>query len=152
MISNYFDRRNLKDINARYIAGQCFEFAYAITCHISQGSQFDRVIYIEETLGKDLQPALNLVGATRSVKQLIYVNNNNRRFPRWDTDPDMEAVHNAHLKRMQAIIDRKEAREKVIANSPYSKPRRDIEKEIAESRRNYNKFPDERIMPGFGKV
>ena len=62
----------------KYELGTMFEFAYAITCHISQGSQFHKVIYIEESMGSNIQSCLNLVGPTRADQQLIYVKNNYR--------------------------------------------------------------------------
>ena len=82
-------RQKIKNINAGYVYGQLFEFAYCITCHIAQGSQFDKVIFIEEYMG-DLQSAINLVGATRAVKQLIYVRNNFKKWQEYPEDPDLK--------------------------------------------------------------
>ena len=62
----------------RYNKGPLFEYAYCITCHIAQGSQFNKVVYIEENLGASIQNCLNLVGATRAVQQLIYVKDSNK--------------------------------------------------------------------------
>ena len=62
-----------------YERGQMFEFAYCITCHIAQGGQFHKVIYIEEPMGP-ITPRLNLVGATRADQSLIYVKNNYGQF------------------------------------------------------------------------
>lgn len=79
MISDSLVRSAIKnDISE---LGQMFEFAYAITCHISQGSQFHKVIYIEESMGGNIQSCLNLVGATRADQQLIYVKNNYKPWP-----------------------------------------------------------------------
>ena len=50
--------------------GDLFEYAYAITSHISQGSQFHKVLYIEDKM-KD-QNKINLVGASRADECLIY--------------------------------------------------------------------------------
>ena len=61
---------------SRHTRGVLVEFAYAITCHLSQGSQFHKVIYIEESLHPSIQSSLNLVGPTRADSQLIYVKNN----------------------------------------------------------------------------
>ena len=50
-----------------------FEFGYAITTHMSQGSEYDNGIYIEESLNKNINHKLNYVGATRFRKFCIYV-------------------------------------------------------------------------------
>jgi exodeoxyribonuclease-5 len=51
-----------------------FAFAYAITCHKSQGSEFNRVILFEEWLGDYEQHKKWLyTGITRAAKQLVVV-------------------------------------------------------------------------------
>ena len=45
--------------NSKYHKGEKFEFAYAITTHISQGSQFNNGIYFEEYLNRDINNKLN---------------------------------------------------------------------------------------------
>ena len=60
--------------------GNKFEFAYAITAHIAQGSQFHRVIYIEENMPPQIQNAVNLVGASRADTALIYVKMSKSNF------------------------------------------------------------------------
>ena len=51
-----------------------FAFAYAITCHKSQGSEFNRVILFEEWLGDYEQHQKWLyTGITRAAKQLVIV-------------------------------------------------------------------------------
>jgi ATP-dependent exoDNAse (exonuclease V) alpha subunit len=57
----------------KYEVGNKFEFAYCITAHIAQGSQFHKVVYIEEHMNPAMQPCINLVGASRADQQLIYV-------------------------------------------------------------------------------
>ena len=71
MISNYQNRNTIK--NNRYEVGNMFEYAYAITDHVAQGSQWHKVIYIEERMSPDIQTNLNVVGASRADQQLIYV-------------------------------------------------------------------------------
>ena len=93
-----------KDISE---AGQMFEFAYAITCHISQGSQFHKVIYIEETLGGGIQSCLNLVGATRADQQLVYVKNNFQPWPDY-YDPDEKPNLANYNNRISRIKDKQE--------------------------------------------
>lgn len=71
MVSDYTMRNTIK--NNRYELGAKFEFAYAITAHIAQGSQFHKVIYIEEYMHESIQTNVNLVGASRADTALIYV-------------------------------------------------------------------------------
>lgn len=59
--------------NDRYSKGEKMEFGYALTTHLSQGSQYQRVVYIEEFLSSDIQNQLNYTGVTRASKSLIYV-------------------------------------------------------------------------------
>jgi exodeoxyribonuclease-5 len=73
MISDYETRTHIRE--NRYETGNMFEFAYAITAHISQGSQFHKVVYIEESMNPSIQGSLNLVGASRADTALIYVKN-----------------------------------------------------------------------------
>ena len=79
---------------------QLIEFAYAITCHIAQGSQFHKVIYIEEDMHPSIQTCLNLVGITRADQQLIYVNKSDN--PNWLSynNPSIEANFLAHNQRV----------------------------------------------------
>lgn len=78
MISDYETRKHVRE--NRYETGNMFEWANAITAHISQGSQFHKVVYIEETMHPSIQGSLNLVGATRADEALIYVKNSNKRL------------------------------------------------------------------------
>lgn len=71
MISNYTNRNIIR--NNKYEVGNMFEYAYAITDHVAQGSQWHKVIYIEERMHPDIQINLNVVGASRADQQLIYV-------------------------------------------------------------------------------
>ena len=77
--SNAAERHNIKEMmnskRSKYnkTHGSLLEFAYAITCHVAQGGQFHKVLYIEEFMNPMEQNSLNLVGATRADTQLIYV-------------------------------------------------------------------------------
>lgn len=62
----------LKIRNNRYETGNMFEYGYAITSHVAQGSEWDKVLYIEEYVHPDIQKAMNIVGASRARHQLIY--------------------------------------------------------------------------------
>ena len=56
-----------------YSDGDKFEYAYATTCHISQGSQYNAGIYIEDYMGGGIQNNLNYTGITRFMNKLLYV-------------------------------------------------------------------------------
>lgn len=69
--------------NDKYLEGEKFEFGYCITAHLSQGSQFDNVIVIDEPMMGNINNRLAYVAITRARKKLIYVKRNNkfkRRF------------------------------------------------------------------------
>lgn len=71
LIAPYNKKQYLK--NDKYSRGNKFEFAYAITTHLSQGSQFYNGIYIQEFLSKDIQKNLDYTGITRFSNSMIYV-------------------------------------------------------------------------------
>lgn len=56
-----------------YLRGERFEFAYGSTVHLSQGSEYDCGVYIEEFMNRDIQAALNYTGITRFKQKMIYV-------------------------------------------------------------------------------
>lgn len=66
--------------NNKWELGNKFEYAYCITAHIAQGSQFHRVVYIEEPMHPSIQNNINLVGASRADRQLIYVKRSNNKI------------------------------------------------------------------------
>lgn len=78
----YQIRQKMKNINSKYSDNKLekFEFAYAITTHISQGSQFYTGIYIQEYLHRDIQAKLNYTGITRFRNFCIYVLPYMKRF------------------------------------------------------------------------
>lgn len=71
MISDNETRMKIR--NSKWELGNKFEYAYCITAHIAQGSQFHKVVYIEEPVHPSIQTSINLVGASRADQQLIYV-------------------------------------------------------------------------------
>lgn len=77
-IAPYHEKQMLK--NNKYSKGEKFEFANAITCHLSQGGQFHSGIYIEESLDKNIQNNLNYTGITRFTNGLIYVKRKKKFF------------------------------------------------------------------------
>lgn len=82
------DFRYLKDTNSdnrkkymRFTNANIFDYAYAITAHSSQGSQFRNVIYVEDNLPQHMNPnKINFVGASRASNKLIYVKSYKKRY------------------------------------------------------------------------
>ena len=56
-----------------------FEYAYAITTHSSQGSEYDRILYIDEAIGggRDKIKKLKYTAISRAVNQIDIVNGYN---------------------------------------------------------------------------
>ena len=63
-----------------YSKGDKFEYGYAITTHMSQGSEFRNGIYIEEFLNKNINRNLNYVGLTRFREHCIYVKRRPKKY------------------------------------------------------------------------
>lgn len=68
--SSYQEREKLK--KSPYLTGDLMEYAYAITVHLSQGSEYNCGIYFEENLGSNLQNNLNYTAITRFKHQIVY--------------------------------------------------------------------------------
>lgn len=68
-----YDKR--KTVNTMYTNGIIFEFGYCITCHLSQGSQYDTVlVYVDIPKGKsDYYKHWLYTAITRAKKRLILV-------------------------------------------------------------------------------
>lgn len=77
-ISPIEKRKLLK--NSPFHPGEKFEFAYASTAHLSQGSEYACGIYIEEDTGYDIRDQINYVGITRFKQGLIYVKRSKRFY------------------------------------------------------------------------
>lgn len=69
-----------KSMNSMYGSGERFEFAYSITTHISQGSQFNNGIYVEEAFPMKVQRQLNYTGITRFSDSMIYVKRSKKYY------------------------------------------------------------------------
>lgn len=76
----YFSTPNESRHYNKYARGERFEYAYAITTHLSQGAEVDKGIYIEEYMHPDIQNCLNYTGITRFKKYLIYVKEDRKNF------------------------------------------------------------------------
>lgn len=66
--------------NRKFQSGHKFDFAYAITVHLSQGGQYPYVIYFEENVNRTIQNRINYTAITRASKGLIYVKKRKRFF------------------------------------------------------------------------
>lgn len=71
MIADATNRNKIR--NNRYQVGNMFEYAYAVTSYIAQGSQWHKVVYIQEHMFPEIQIQLDNVGASRADQQLIFV-------------------------------------------------------------------------------
>lgn len=80
---NYFkspiETRNILR-NSPYSKGNKFELAYAITTHLSQGSQYEKGIFIEEFLNRSIMNNLLYTGITRFSKTLIFVKQSRKYY------------------------------------------------------------------------
>lgn len=78
LISPYNVRKQMKSekfgaTQAWKTNGNKFEFAYALTTHLSQGAEYSNGIYYEEFLRSNIQNQLNYTGITRFKNRMIYV-------------------------------------------------------------------------------
>lgn len=71
-LTSTHEQRKLLKYN-KFSRGDKFEFAYANTTHLSQGSQYANGIYISEYLSKNIQKNLDYTGITRFSNSVIYV-------------------------------------------------------------------------------
>ena len=65
---------------SRYMAGEAFEYAYAKTTHLCQGSQYYNGIYISEYLHKDIQRQLDFTAISRFMNCMIYVRKKRNKY------------------------------------------------------------------------
>ncbi len=73
---NAKDKKQREYLKANpYLQGELFEYAYASTVHLAQGSEYNYGIYFEEYMGQPVwyQNALNYTAITRFRNKLIYV-------------------------------------------------------------------------------
>lgn len=71
----FFGDRKTKDMIKSYPhTGELFEFGYAITCHLSQGSQYEKVIVLAERLGdNEFYRKWLYTAVTRASDKLILI-------------------------------------------------------------------------------
>lgn len=65
---------------SRYMQGEAFEYAYAKTTHLCQGSQYYNGIYISEYLHKDIQRQLDFTAVSRFINCMIYVRKRRKKY------------------------------------------------------------------------
>ena len=70
LMADFTKKQSIK--NSPYSTGEKFEYAYASTCHLVQGSEYPYGIYIEEFLSPQIQNNLNYTAITRFRNKLIY--------------------------------------------------------------------------------
>ena len=77
-----FDEKNgmKSSFDAKWMLGELFDYAYALTTHLAQGSEYESCMYIEEYLRYDIQKQLNYTGITRAKQFLIYVKKNKKNM------------------------------------------------------------------------
>lgn len=75
--SDYIIRQDIKGREERW-RGELFEYAYAISCWLAQGSEYNNGIYIEEFMRPQIQNNLNYTGITRFKNSMIYVKKTNK--------------------------------------------------------------------------
>jgi exodeoxyribonuclease-5 len=77
-----FDEKNgLKSsFEAKWLLGELFDYAYALTTHLAQGSEYNNCLYIEEFMRYDIQNQLNYTGITRAKQFLIYAKKKRRNL------------------------------------------------------------------------
>lgn len=78
LLANNKDRQLIK--MDKFSKGEKFEYAYAITAHISQGSEWNKGIYLEEFLSPDINTRLSYVGLTRFRQRCIFVKRKQRKY------------------------------------------------------------------------
>ena len=71
MVANKEGREAIK--KSRYISGNLFEYGYAQTVHLAQGSQWMNGMYYEEYLSPDINSRVHYTAITRFSNRCIYV-------------------------------------------------------------------------------
>lgn len=72
--------RNQMKNSMKFKNGELFEYAHAITTHLSQGAEYPAAIFYEEFLGRDINDRLKYTGITRAKEYLIYVKKSKKYY------------------------------------------------------------------------
>lgn len=79
-ISDFEKKKAIKSSFNKWTVGELFDYAYALTTHLAQGSEYGNCVYIEEFMRHQIQNQLNYTAATRAVKTLIWVKKKQQYF------------------------------------------------------------------------
>ena len=80
-VAKYDEKNDIKNCVYDYkYPGEFFDFSYALTVHLTQGAEYNNVVYIEEFLNQQIMPQLNYTAITRARKTLIYVKKTNKYY------------------------------------------------------------------------
>lgn len=77
-----FEKKNEIKSSAmmKYMMGELFDYSYALTVHLSQGAEYNNILYIEEYMRQQIQNQLNYTAITRAKNSLIYIKKTNKYF------------------------------------------------------------------------
>ena len=80
-IAPYDDKNAMRSsFESKWLTGELFDYAYALTVHLSQGSEYQNCLYIEEFMRQQIQNQLNYTAITRAKNALIYIKKTNKYF------------------------------------------------------------------------
>ena len=79
-ISDAKRRSEMRSMDKQYIQGEFFEFAYCLTTHSAQGSEYNNLIFIEEYLHEQSQKQYLYTGITRAKQKLIYIKHHRKYY------------------------------------------------------------------------
>lgn len=77
-----FEKKNAikSSFQSKWLVGELFDYAYALTTHLAQGSEYPNCLYIEEFMRQQIQNQLNYTAATRAVNTLIWIKKKQKYF------------------------------------------------------------------------
>ena len=79
--ANYDRRNEMKSLIKQYpINGELFEYAYAITYHLSQGAEYPNVMMIEENMRPQIANQMLYTAITRAKRFLLFVKQKVNRY------------------------------------------------------------------------
>lgn len=65
---------------SKWLTGELFDFSYALTTHLAQGSEYNSCLFIEEFMNPQIMNQLIYTGVTRAKKKLIYIRKKHKNF------------------------------------------------------------------------
>lgn len=79
--AKYDEKNDIKNTVYDYMyPGEFFDFSYALTVHLTQGSEYPNVMYFEEFLSHQITDQLNYTAITRATNTLIYVKKSKKYY------------------------------------------------------------------------